>query len=120
MFARLKHTSRCAMCAEERRKPPRACAGGTTNKPGGLERWTTLQAATRVRDKERGKSYQRTSPRTVYLVQARLVLILSRFAVGWVVDSGSCVGCLFDVVVHALHLHLVLRHFGQELQYVLT
>ena len=120
MFARLKCTSRCATCAEERKKPPRACAGGATNKLGGIECWTTPQASTRVRDKERGKSYRRTSPRTVYLVRERLVSIVLRVAVGWVVGSGSRVSCLFDVVVRALHLHLALQQFGQELQSVLT
>ena len=84
-------------------------------KTGGLEDWTTPQAAMRVRNKDRGKIYQRTSPRTAYLVQARLVSIVSRVAVSWVVGSGSRIHCLFDVVMCALHLHLVLGQFGQEL-----
>ena len=120
MVARHERTSRRVTCAEERRKPPRACTGGATNKPGRLERWTTTQAAMRVCNKDRSKSYQRTSLRTAYLVQARLVLIVFRIAVGWVVSSGSRVCRLFNVVMRALHIHLALRQFRQELQSVLT
>ena len=115
MFMRLERTSRRATCAGERRKPPRACTGDTTNKTGGIEVWTTLQAATCVCDKERGKSYQRMSRRTAYLVQTRLISIVLRVAIVWVVGSGSSVCRLFDVVMHALYLHLSLRQFGLEL-----
>ena len=76
------------------------------NKTGGLKGWTTPQAATRVRNEERNNIYQRTSTRTAYLIQARCVAV---------VGSGSRVCCLFDVVMRALHLHLALQQFGQEL-----